>query len=240
MNKKFYKTLLIWVLLMFFANGMNAIAATITWDISTGSLIIPGNSKDDYIVTGSTDSYYIVVEAGYKGVITLRNVNISVSGMASPISIKGEDDCSNLTPVTIVDIILEGENILQFSSGQCVVFGEQWDYGCLDWKEELIDVIHQDCVGFEDKIGTYTIIDCVRQEERKDGYMGMVCVKWEEKIIDGWVHNVCVEEIEQWIEYTYYECVEEKEVIVEYTYQECVSWVERIEKEWVKTECVVS
>ena len=53
-------------------------AEVIIHDISTGSLIIPGNSSDDYIITGSTNVFYVVVETGYTGVITLRNLNITL------------------------------------------------------------------------------------------------------------------------------------------------------------------
>ena len=115
---RFFKAFICFIS-MAVSNAMYTQAATVTHDISTGTLIIPGNSTDDYIITGATTTNYVVVETGYHGVITLRNVNISLSGYNSPISIKGENDRSNLTPITNVDIILEGENFLSVGDGTC-------------------------------------------------------------------------------------------------------------------------
>ena len=113
------KKTIIWLLLLLAGSNLTAQAATIVHDISTGVLIITGNSADDYIITGTTKTNYVVVEAGYQGTITLRNVNISLSGYYSPITIKGENYRSNLTPITNVDIILEGENFLTAGMGEC-------------------------------------------------------------------------------------------------------------------------
>jgi hypothetical protein len=89
--------------------------AQILHDISTSSLTIPGNSTNNYIIIGTTTNNYIVVNTGYRGSITLRNVNIYLSGLYSPLSIQGANNCSNLTPVSIVNIILDGTNILTSS-----------------------------------------------------------------------------------------------------------------------------
>jgi hypothetical protein len=98
-------------------------AATITHDISNGPLIISGSSKDNYIIIGTTVTNYVIVQTGYKGVITLRNLNIELDGNYSPISVKGQNNCSNLTPVTNVDIILDGDNVLRYTgSGGCAAF----------------------------------------------------------------------------------------------------------------------
>jgi len=219
-------------------NLLTTRATTITWDIAKGPLIIRGNSADNYIITGTTTTNYVVVEAGYKGVITLRNVNISITGNHSPIFIKGQDDCSNLTPITIVDIILEGENILQYSSDFGEVCEDQWSYGCLNWKEELVDVMYHDCIAYEEKTGTYLQSVCVREEEKTGTYLQTVCLRYEEQMIDGYVYQVCVEDREEWVEYTYQECVDWKDELIEYTYEECAAWETRVEKELVKTDCL--
>jgi len=106
----------IFVLLLLITAGKGLTAqTTITHDIATGSLIISGNSTNNYIVIGSTTTNYVEVQTGYHGVITLRNVNIMTDGYNSthsPIMIRGQNNCSNLTPVTNVDIVLEGDNVL--------------------------------------------------------------------------------------------------------------------------------
>ena len=53
-------------------------AGVIVHDISKGSLVIPGNSADDYVITGVADTSFVIVETGYRGVITLRNLNITL------------------------------------------------------------------------------------------------------------------------------------------------------------------
>ncbi len=84
--------------------------------ISTGCLNIPGNSTQDYIITGYTTSNYVEVQPGYKGKITLRNLTIKLSsGYMSPITFHGENNRSNLNPISNVDIILEGTNYLEYS-----------------------------------------------------------------------------------------------------------------------------
>ena len=103
--------------------GLNA-QTTITHNIGTGNLIIAGNSTDNYIITGTTTTNYVRVETGYHGVITLRNLNITLAaGNISPIAVKGQNNCSNLTPVSNVDIILEGNNVLSYLGSQgCAAF----------------------------------------------------------------------------------------------------------------------
>jgi len=129
------KKAVIWLLLFLAVSNLTTNAATILHDISTGILTIPGNSTDDYIITGATKTNYVVVEAGYHGVITLRNVNISLFGYNSPISVKGENNRSNLTPITNVDIILEGENFLSVEPGECKEFRQQcWTIGFEQYK----------------------------------------------------------------------------------------------------------
>ena len=51
----------------------------IVHDVSTGRLVIPGNSDYNYVITGSTNTNYVVVETGYQGIITFRNLNITLS-----------------------------------------------------------------------------------------------------------------------------------------------------------------
>ena len=95
-------------------------SAQITHDISKASLTIPSTSTSNYIITGNTTYNSVIVTAGYFGTITLRNVKIELSGTYSPIAIKGKNNCSNLTPVSNVYIILEGTNILtSYGSSGC-------------------------------------------------------------------------------------------------------------------------
>ena len=227
-------------MLVFSGMSLTTRAATVTWDISKGPLIIAGNSTDHYVITGTTTTNYVEIEAGYKGVITLRQVNISITGgNHSPITVKGQNDCSNLTPVTIVDVILEGENILKYTSGEGDDCGKEWRSGCLEWKKELQAVTYTDCIAWEEKKDWYLGTVCVRWEERRESYMGKVCTKWVEVERDGNFYMECVEEKDELIEYTYEECVEEKDELIEFTYEECVKSVDRVEMEWVTTtECL--
>ena len=101
----------------------NLHAQTILHDISTGDLIIPGNSVNDYIITGYTTTYKVEVQTGYEGTITLRNATIhslaptTNTNTYSPFTIYGQYDCSNYSPVTIVNLILEGTNDLYYTGG---------------------------------------------------------------------------------------------------------------------------
>ena len=107
---------LTFVLLLMAAGSLVGRAATITHNIATGSLIIAGTSTDDYIITGTTNIYNVLVNAGYKGTITLSNLSITSFSGNPPISVRGQNNCSNLTPITNVDIILDGNNVLTSSS----------------------------------------------------------------------------------------------------------------------------
>lgn len=113
------------ILLLGFISIVTSNAQTIiTHDINTGSLVIPGNSTNNYIITGTTTSNVVTVGSGYKGKLTLKNLNITssvksgtngVSGV-SCITIEGEFNRSNLDPITKVDIILEGTNKLLYTA----------------------------------------------------------------------------------------------------------------------------
>ena len=104
---------------LFATLSMNA--DVINHDISSGCLIINGNSNDDYVITGSTSNTnnYIEVQFGYKGTITLSNCffNFESSGYHSPIRICGKNNLSNTDPSrTNVNIILDGDNYI-YNSG---------------------------------------------------------------------------------------------------------------------------
>ena len=108
---------LVLVMLMMYTNTL---AAVITHDISTGSLTIPSTSTDDYVITGSTTSNYVVVPFGWKGTITLRNCYFDFTGTDShsPIRITGKNNLSNLDPSrTNVNIILDGDNYIYNEGG---------------------------------------------------------------------------------------------------------------------------
>ena len=116
----------LFLLLLILTAGKGLTAqTTITHNIATGNLIIAGNSPDNYIITGTTTTYYVEVQTGYKGAITLKNVNITLGDTnvpypsplyyRTPFTVRGQNKCSNLTPVTNVDIILEGNNIICFT-----------------------------------------------------------------------------------------------------------------------------
>lgn len=95
-------------------------AAVITHDISMGSLTIPSTSTDEYVITGSTTSNYVVVPFGWKGTITLRNCYFDFTGTDShsPIRITGKNNLSNLDPSrTNVNIILDGDNYIYNEGG---------------------------------------------------------------------------------------------------------------------------
>lgn len=113
--KKLIKVIAIVIALC--SNMLNA--AVIHHNIGTGNLIIPANSTNDYIVTGSTTSHYIEVGLGYHGSITLRNCSFSFSGSGvnSPIRLVGRNGQSNDNPLTIVNLILDGNNSIQNNGG---------------------------------------------------------------------------------------------------------------------------
>ncbi|MCQ2299373.1 MAG: gliding motility-associated C-terminal domain-containing protein [Bacteroidales bacterium] len=121
------------LLLLVVALGVCARAAEIVHDISTSSLVIPASSTDSYVVTGSTTNarHYVLVSSGFHGTITLRDVSMQFSSSGgsvnySPITIKGQNNCSNLTPVTKVTLILQGYNYISNSgSGRACIQVEQ-------------------------------------------------------------------------------------------------------------------
>ncbi|MBS5978500.1 MAG: hypothetical protein KIB51_02000, partial [Dysgonomonas mossii] len=97
----------------------------VTHNIGTnGNLIIPGNSTNNYVVTGTTTTNIVTIQSGYKGTITLDNLNITSSKSSttngasnvSCITVEGAYNQSNLDPITIVDIKLKGANSLTYTS----------------------------------------------------------------------------------------------------------------------------
>jgi len=96
----------------------------VTHNIGTnGNLIIPGNSTNNYVVTGTTTTNIVTIQSGYKGTITLDNLNITSSKSSttngasnvSCITVEGAYNQSNLDPITIVDIKLKGANFLTYT-----------------------------------------------------------------------------------------------------------------------------
>ena len=112
-----YLTSFIVLSLLMFANL--ASAAVDNHDISTGCLIIPASSTNEYVITGSTTSNYVVVEFGWKGTITLKNCYFDFSYQSnSPIRITGKNNLSNSDPSrTNVNLILEGDNYIYNEGG---------------------------------------------------------------------------------------------------------------------------
>ena len=96
-----------------------ASAAVVNHDISTRSLNIPASSTDEYVITGSTTSNYVVVEFGWKGTITLKNCTFDFSNQGnSPIRITGQNNLSNSDPSrTNVNLILDGDNYIYNDGG---------------------------------------------------------------------------------------------------------------------------
>ncbi len=89
-------------------------AESINYDISTAPIVISGDSDDDYIISGNTENNYITIEPGYNGTVTLQNINISIRGSNSPIAIQGKDNCPNSSPISNIDIVLEGDNYIEY------------------------------------------------------------------------------------------------------------------------------
>ena len=112
--KRIASLLSIIVILAWLSAG-SASAAVVNHNISSGSLVIPGTSTDDYVVTGNSTGYYIRAEFGYKGTITLKNCSFrfTSSGSNSPIRIVGKNNLSNTDPSrTNVNLILDGTNTI--------------------------------------------------------------------------------------------------------------------------------
>ena len=108
---------LLWTFVFWLFVNTTAMSAIINHDISTASLTIPGTSTDNYVITGSTTTNYVDVETGYQGTITLKNCTIELTVVAhSCIRIHGQNNQSNLFPLTNVKIVLDGNNRL-YQSG---------------------------------------------------------------------------------------------------------------------------
>ncbi|MDR1406902.1 MAG: hypothetical protein LBJ23_02490, partial [Tannerella sp.] len=98
---------------------VSAQAGVVNHSIAGGTLTILGTSGDDYIITGSTTSNYVVIQAGYQGTVTLNNV--SISG-ATPIRVYGENNRSNSNPITKVTVIIQGSNVIQGTNNSNAAF----------------------------------------------------------------------------------------------------------------------
>ena len=104
----------------------------ITHDIGTGSLTIPATAVDTFVITGTTNTNKVIIQSGWHGKIILRNLSITststpnginwygLSGY-SCITVEGLNYQSNLNPVTIVNIVLDGNNTLIYNAtyGNC-------------------------------------------------------------------------------------------------------------------------
>ena len=112
-----YLTSFIVLSLLMFANL--ASAAVVNHDISTGCLTIPASSTNEYVITGSTTSNYVVVEFGWKGTITLKNCYFDfTNSYNSAIRITGKNDLLNTDPSrTNVNLILDGDNYIYNNGG---------------------------------------------------------------------------------------------------------------------------
>ena len=110
-----------------FSNGTIAGSGGVTYNSNV--FTIPASSTYDYILTGTTTARKVTIASGYHGTITLSNLSITststnssygISGI-SCITVEGQNNQSNLNPVTIVHFILEGTNSLSYNanSGYC-------------------------------------------------------------------------------------------------------------------------
>jgi hypothetical protein len=94
--------------LLSLASGQPVVyAAPVTWDISTGDLVI--SSGGEYAVSGSTTSHTISVNTSEAVTITLDNVSIDVSGTSGQAAF---DSGGNVT------LYLKGANTLKSSANQ--------------------------------------------------------------------------------------------------------------------------
>lgn len=104
---------------------------------ANNNIIIPADNSKDYVLTGTTTVNTVTISSGYKGTITLRDLKITSSKTgktaasannrgtstdASCITVVGEYDRSNLDPVTRVNIILEGNNELTYTTNHYCAF----------------------------------------------------------------------------------------------------------------------
>jgi len=91
--------------------------------INNGSIVIQVGSGDHEIVgTGDFTTNTITINSGYNGTITLNNVKIRRTSGASCINVLGLNNRSNLDPYTRVNIILEGDNILEYTASTYCAF----------------------------------------------------------------------------------------------------------------------
>ena len=122
-----YLTSFIVLSLLMFANL--ASAAVVNHDISTGCLTIPASSTNEYVITGSTTSNYVVVEFGWKGTITLKSCTFDFYNQSnSPIRITGQNNLSNSDPSrTNVNLILDGDNYIynEYGNGNACIQVDQ-------------------------------------------------------------------------------------------------------------------
>jgi len=195
------KSSTILLLLFVISNSVAKAVEPVVWNIATAPLVISGSSTNDYIVTGQTDSNNIRIEAGFRGTVTLRDVSIQLTGRNfSPIFVQGEDDRSNLDPITVVDIVLEGTNLLRYTRGTEVVCSEDeytWRRFCVEW----------------DSIWMYS---CIRTEITYRRERRSVCLREEVEEIDGRFVTRCVEWGFDYVYVPQSECVEYDPVLGHY------------------------
>lgn len=121
MKLTYTKRFIIPLLVFFLLISEFSIARDITHNVANGSLTIPSNSTDHYIITGTTTntSHYVVVQSGFVGTVTLRNLDMAFSGSGanSPIRITGQNNRSNLNPVTKVTLVLDGNSVITNRGG---------------------------------------------------------------------------------------------------------------------------
>ena len=118
--QKFNSRFSFFLILILFSAPLLYGQTTITHNIGSGNLTIPGTSTNNYILTGSTSLYRVIIETGYKGTVILNNITMSVSGMGpyygysgyACITVEGQYNRSNLNPITKVNLVLNGTNTL--------------------------------------------------------------------------------------------------------------------------------
>ena len=117
---------LVLVMLMMYTHTS---AAVINHNIGTGCLTIPASSTNEYVITGSTTSNYVIVEFGWKGTITLKNCSFNFyNEYNSPIRITGKNNLSNSDPSrTNVNLILDGKNYIynEYGNGNACIQVDQ-------------------------------------------------------------------------------------------------------------------
>ena len=95
--------------------------SVVTHNVASGNLTIPGSSTDNYVITGTTTVNTVIIQSGYQGTVTLQNLDMYSSATSalygasgySCITVEGQNGYgTNLTPVTKVNFILDGDNNL--------------------------------------------------------------------------------------------------------------------------------